>query len=326
MSNDNINTNGSNPGVSEISHEYTTATTDNRNDPMSVVLSFIANYEPRTEFGIEALTILNNAIREIKDTTSPLSPIDYSSLINILRDDYSIPFFITIESISRDGPILRMIKNALIASGYDIDYEPGTSVMKTLITELFGHNLELYSEAIDMLTNCENQLKVNFGMHHKISQPTRFISGQVTPEHEPTPTANISNPSLIPVSQDVRTAARQDTHYGPPSRYNPTINHAQNVTIRNHAQHNSHVNSAVLNAAPVTNYLSPERVNNRRAVVAPGAPAVSRQTGVLVINISDNTNTVNSSSQNAAEPDETGSINFQLYSSHIRTAHQVSIT
>jgi hypothetical protein len=197
MSNDNINPNGSNQGVSETSHEYSTTTTDSRNDPMSVVLSSIANYEPRTEFGIEALSILNNAIREIKDTTPPLSPIDDSSLLNILRDDYSIPFFITIESISRDGPILWMIKNALIASGYDIDYEPRTSVMKTLITEMFGHNPELYSEAIDMLATCENQLKINFGMHHKINQPTRFFSGQVTPEHESTLTANVSNPSLI---------------------------------------------------------------------------------------------------------------------------------
>jgi hypothetical protein len=45
---------------------------------------------------------------------------------------------------------------------------------------------------------------------------------------------------------------------------------------------------------------------------------------VPVINISDNTNTINFSSQNAVEPDETGSIIFQLYSSHIRTAHQAS--
>jgi hypothetical protein len=154
MSNDNISINGSTQEVSETSHEDTTATMDNHSDPMSVMLSSTANYHPRLEFGIEALNIQHNAMREIKDSTSSLSPIDYSSLINILRDDYSIPFFIAIESISRDGPILRMTGNALVASGHHVGYEPGTSVMKTLITELFGHTPELYSEAIDKLTAC----------------------------------------------------------------------------------------------------------------------------------------------------------------------------
>jgi hypothetical protein len=45
---------------------------------------------------------------------------------------------------------------------------------------------------------------------------------------------------------------------------------------------------------------------------------------VPVINISDHTNTTKSTSHHNPEPDESGSINFQLYSSHIRTAHQVS--
>jgi hypothetical protein len=54
-----------------------------------------------------------------------------------------------------------MIRNALVASGHQVNYEPLTAVMKTLIAELFGHNPEMYSEAIDMLTACETQIKVN---------------------------------------------------------------------------------------------------------------------------------------------------------------------
>jgi hypothetical protein len=142
--------------------------------------------------------------------------------------------------------------------------------------------------------------------------PTRFISGQVTPKLYSTPTANTSSPNPIPVSQDVRATVRQYTHYGLPSRHNPTINHAQNVSIRNHAQHNSNVNSAVLNAVLVTNYSSPEQVNHQRAAVAPAAPAVSRQTEMPVISISDHTNATKSTSLNPPEPDEAEYINFQL--------------
>jgi hypothetical protein len=85
-------------------------------DKMDAVRRAINSYQPRTEFGRNALRTLLYASDEIHDITPTEQEVNYSILIDLLREDFLATSFVTQEAINGDGPVLSIIRNALLLS------------------------------------------------------------------------------------------------------------------------------------------------------------------------------------------------------------------
>jgi hypothetical protein len=116
-------------------------------DSMDNIRRLIGSYQPRTEFGRNALSTLLHAIDEIHSFSDSDAAVDYSTLIHMLRDDFPATSFITKKAINGYCPVLRIIKNALIQSGYHFNQHPDQPLIKALITELYGTSVRLLNSA-----------------------------------------------------------------------------------------------------------------------------------------------------------------------------------
>jgi hypothetical protein len=87
------------PSVNSNEHDSPVNMANTSNDPMALIHQAITNYQPYTGFGRKALSTLLYSIDEIHDSTPVEQEINYSELINLLREDFTMDFFIRKESI-----------------------------------------------------------------------------------------------------------------------------------------------------------------------------------------------------------------------------------
>jgi hypothetical protein len=77
----------------------------------------------------------------------------------MLHGDFSAASFITQGSISSAGPVLRIIKNALIQAGHPVNQSPGQPVIKALTSELYGTSDNGFNEAKEIYRRRYAELK-----------------------------------------------------------------------------------------------------------------------------------------------------------------------
>jgi hypothetical protein len=324
-------------------------------DPMALICQAITNYQPFTAFGRKALSTLLYAIDEIHDTTPVEQDIDYSKLIELLREDFPMDFFITTESITGDGPVLRIIKNALTLSGHNLIQAPGQPLIKVLISELYctseatlNDAKALYHQRIAELrgpislpsgnatTTAGHQTRQVTHSQHRPSSPLRVSNRPASP----------ASPSFGPATSAPSDNIQFNNYYGGPA--SPSFPHSssRHVSFKNDSQTSQDVvnmsESQDARSLPPT---EPKPVNNNPSYQPQVNSAIYRTGNIttrdngrqhhLQLNSSDNSsihvNHLINANQQDNETSSSSSYQMQPTSSaqlamanQIRTAHQVS--
>jgi hypothetical protein len=202
----------------------------------SARLSPTANLTP---FGRKALGTLLYSIDEIHDSTPVEQEINYSELINLLREDFTMDFFTTKESIIGDGPVMRIIKNALIATGHNFVQAPGQPLIKVLITELYRTSEATLSDAKALyhqhIAELRGPTSTPFGnattsTGHQDQQITQQPQRPSSPPRVSNRPASLVSPSFGPATSAPSISSQFNDYSGGPA--SPSFPHSSSRQVR----------------------------------------------------------------------------------------------
>jgi hypothetical protein len=238
------------PSINDNEQESPTNMAATSTDQMEASRRSIASYQPRSEFGKSALGTLLRAIDEIHDNTPVDQDIDYSKLIELLREDFPMDFFITRESITGDGLVLRIVKNALILSSHNFIQAPGQPLIKILISELYCTSEATLNDAKALyhqrITELRGPTSLPFGnatttTGHQIQQVTRLPQRPSSPPRVSSRPASLVSPSFGPETSAPSIGSQFNNYSGGPA--SPSFPHSssRHVSFKDDSQANQNV-------------------------------------------------------------------------------------
>jgi hypothetical protein len=211
------------PSVNSNEHDSPVNMATTSTDQMEASRRANASYQPRSEFGKSALSTLLYAIDEIHDTTPVEQDIDYPNLIELLREDFPMDSFIIRESITDDGPVLRIIKNAMILSVHNFIQAPVQPLIKVLISELYCTSEATLNDAKALyhqrIAELRGPTSLPFGnatttTGHQIQQVTHSQQRPSSPPRVSSRPASPVSPSFGPETSATSDNSQFKNYYG----------------------------------------------------------------------------------------------------------------